>query len=832
MKRLQIRAILLITLLITTTTFGKDTITPTQPLANNETLVSSNGQYTLGFFTPAGSNNCYLGLWYSKIATQTILWVANRDKPVTNSTGILSITSKGSLTITDSNSTAVVWSAGSTGLTNPVAQLLDTGNLVVREDGGSGSYAWQGFHHPTDTMLPGMKVGVFRTSGLNVSMTSWKSDDDPSPGSYTTFMDPRGDPELFLYSTAAGSANKVWRSGAWNGVELSGSPSSSSFQGFVFSFVNNDQEVTYSYEVANNSIVSRLVINRTGVLRRTVWLGDTNQWTNDFWYAPKDQCDSYGLCGPYGACDPNRSPVCKCLLEPAFTPENPANWQLRDGKDGCIRRTPLNCIGGTDGFNKVINVKLPESANSTVDMSLSLDQCRAGCLSNCACTAYASARQDGSGCVIWVSALVDIRLYVDGGQDLFVRVAAADVVIDVAVTTPEQSHKSKSSKLAIVLSLILGVLLLAFISCFVWRRKKRSKVMLGATASFNDASNGGAGENDLDLPLFDFGTIAASTNHFSEESKLGEGGFGPVYKGKLEDTQDIAVKRLARTSVQGREEFKNEMVLIAKLQHRNLVRLLGCCIQGEERMLIYEYMPNRSLDAFLFDKEKVALLDWQTRYRIILGVTRGLLYLHQDSRFRIIHRDLKASNILLDKDMNPKISDFGMARIFGGDETDFNTRKVVGTYGYMSPEYAMDGIFSVKSDVFSYGVLVLEIVSGKKNRGVYSNSSHVNLLSHAWSLWKEGKSIQLVDESIGYSFSMDEAIRCIKLGLLCVQERPEDRPLMSSVVQMLFSDIALMPHPKQPGFAARRGPFEAESSSNKKDPSDVNDITISMLEGR
>ncbi|KAJ6790573.1 receptor-like serine/threonine-protein kinase SD1-8 [Iris pallida] len=205
------------------------------------------------------------------------------------------------------------------------------------------------------------------------------------------------------------------------------------------------------------------------------------------------------------------------------------NWQLRDGKDGCIRRTPLNCIGGTDGFNKVINVKLPESANSTVDMSLSLDQCRAGCLSNCACTAYASARQDGSGCVIWVSALVDIRLYVDGGQDLFVRVAAADVV-----TTPEQSHKSKSSKLAIVLSLILGVLLLAFISCFVWRRKKRSKVMLGATASFNDASNGGAGENDLDLPLFDFGTIAASTNHFSEESKLGEGGFGPVYKGKLE----------------------------------------------------------------------------------------------------------------------------------------------------------------------------------------------------------------------------------------------------------------------------------------------------------
>ncbi|KAJ6792221.1 receptor-like serine/threonine-protein kinase SD1-8 [Iris pallida] len=829
MKRVPFLLVTLFAALCSTTA-ARDTVTPTQPLLDNETLVSSAGHFALGFFTPANSSNRYVGLWYNKITVQTILWVANRANPVKNSTGLLSIDSEGTLKIADSSST-VVWSVSNTGLDgSPVAQLLDTGNFVVRSGGGdsSGSYAWQGFDYPTDSLIPGMKLGVDKKTGLNRNLTAWKSDNDPSPGVYCGFMNIRGDPEIYLTSSSSGT---VWRTGPWDGVQFSGIPDTVTYQGFSFSFLNDDEETTYSYYIGNQSVVSRLVVNQSGLFQRSLWLWESNQW-NFFWYAPKDPCDDYKQCGPYGACDPNSSPMCGCLVQQAFSPKNPANWALRDGSDGCVRNTALDCRNGTDGFVLVRSVKLPQASNATVDTSLSLDQCHDLCLNNCSCTAYATANVTGggSGCIIWVSELIDIRLYVGAGQDIYVRVAAADIV-----STPEQSHKSKTSKLAVALSLILGVLLLALLGCFLWRRKKRRRGLetLGVTASFNDPSNAGAADNHLDLPLFDFGAIAASTNHFSEGNKLGEGGFGPVYKGKLEDTdQDIAVKRLARTSVQGLEEFKNEVVLIAKLQHRNLVRLLGCCIQGEERMLIYEYMPNKSLDAFLFDKQKGALLDWRTRYQIILGIARGLLYLHQDSRFRIIHRDLKASNILLDKDMDPKISDFGMARIFGGDETDFNTRKVVGTYGYMSPEYAMDGVFSVKSDVFSFGVLVLEIVSGKKNRGVYSNSHHVNLLSHAWSLWKEGKSMQLVDESMSYSFSMDEVIRCIKLGLLCVQERPEDRPLMSSVILMLGSDIASLPQPKQPGFAARRGPFETESSSSKQNSSAVNDMTLTMLECR
>nr|GEX12013.1 G-type lectin S-receptor-like serine/threonine-protein kinase At1g67520 [Tanacetum cinerariifolium] len=216
---------------------------------------------------------------------------------------------------------------------------------------------------------------------------------------------------------------------------------------------------------------------------------------------------------------------------------------------------------------------------------------------------------------------------------------------------------------------------------------------LMASESFEGAStietNGRKGS---DLMVFSFATIVAATNDFAIENKLGEGGFGPVYKGKLSDEQEIAIKRLSKTSGQGLVEFKNELILIAKLQHTNLVRVLGCCIRGEEKMLIYEYMPNKSLDFFLFDETRKALLDWPKRWKIIEGIAQGLLYLHKYSRMRVIHRDLKASNVLLDVNMNPKISDFGMARIFKQNETEAMTIRVVGTYGYMSPEYAMEGM--------------------------------------------------------------------------------------------------------------------------------------------
>ncbi|KAF8669161.1 hypothetical protein HU200_051488 [Digitaria exilis] len=227
----------------------------------------------------------------------------------------------------------------------------------------------------------------------------------------------------------------------------------------------------------------------------------------------------------------------------------------------------------------------------------------------------------------------------------------------------------------------------------------------------------------VDSMMIDVSTLRAATGDFDESNKLGEGGFGAVYKaldehaGVLPDGEEIAVKRLSKSSTQGVEELKNELALVAKLKHKNLVRLVGVCLEQKERLLVYEFVPNRSLDLVLFDteSEKREQLNWGQRYKIINGIARGLQYLHEDSQLKVVHRDLKASNILLDANMNPKISDFGLARIFGRDQTQAITSRVVGTYGYMAPEYLMRGNYSVKSDAFSFGVMVLEIVTGRKN---------------------------------------------------------------------------------------------------------------------
>ncbi|XP_044470482.1 cysteine-rich receptor-like protein kinase 10 [Mangifera indica] len=340
-------------------------------------------------------------------------------------------------------------------------------------------------------------------------------------------------------------------------------------------------------------------------------------------------------------------------------------------------------------------------------------------------------------------------------------------------------------------------------------------------------TNSGGGNEFLAVESLqlDLHSIIAATCNFSEGNKIGEGGFGSVYKGTLHDGQMVAIKRLSESSRQGLKEFRNEVAVVAKLQHRNLVRLLEFCAEEEEKILVYEFVPNKSLDYFLFDQEKQGQLDWLMRCKIIRGIARGLLYLHEDSRLRIIHRDLKASNVLLYEDMNPKIADFGMARICGVNQSRGNTTRIVGTYGYMSPEYALLGEFSIKSDVYSYGVLILEIISGKKNSSFYQSDCAEGILSYAWRLWTDGRPLELTDQALGKSFHQNEVTRYIHVGLLCVQEDPADRPMIGTVLHMLTSFSVTLPIPKRPAFCVRSRTVR----SSKAMPSSVNEASITEL---
>ncbi|XP_065877420.1 cysteine-rich receptor-like protein kinase 10 [Euphorbia lathyris] len=367
----------------------------------------------------------------------------------------------------------------------------------------------------------------------------------------------------------------------------------------------------------------------------------------------------------------------------------------------------------------------------------------------------------------------------------------------VILPPPPPTGSSGDMSTAAIIAIVapsVSVLLFCMGCIFLRRRaKKNYNTLPGDASGVNEITTAGSLQVNLN-------TIQVATNNFSRDNKLGEGGFGEVYKGLLPNGQEIAVKKLSRGSSQGSEEFKNEVLLLAKLQHRNLVRLLGFCLEGEEKILVYEYVSNKSLDFFLFDEEKRGQLDWSRRYKIIGGIARGILYLHEDSRLRIIHRDLKASNVLLDGEMNAKISDFGMAKIFVVDQTQGNTSRILGTYGYMSPEYAMHGQFSVKSDMYSFGVLVLEIICGKKNSSFYQTDGAYDLGSYVWKHWREGTPMEVLDPVLEDSYSRNEVLRCIQIGLLCIQEDPIDRPSMATVVLMLNSYSVTLPMPRQPAF--------------------------------
>ncbi|KAI9075605.1 hypothetical protein K1719_042405 [Acacia pycnantha] len=785
---------------------SQDTITQGNFIRDGETLVSSNGVFELGFFSPGSSNLRYLGIWYRK-SPSTVFWVANRNTSINNDNGkgLLRLNNQGVLLLLDAKNNTMWSSDNSSPSTrikayNTFAQLLDSGNLVVKND--ALDQLWQSFDYPCDTLMPGMKLGWDQETGLDRFLSSWKSSDDPGRGDYAIKIARRGYPQIFQLK---GSMVMV-RGGSWNGFSFT--TFANHFAEHVINpeFVVNEKQVYYKFDLINNSVFSRYVMSSSGIGERFDWVIQTSSWQVTSTGAP-DTCANYAFCGANSICNISNNPFCECLR--GYEPKNFKEWNVSDWNSGCTRRVSLDC-GGGDGFKQYTSIKLPDTSSSWYNTTMNLEECKKTCLQNCSCAAYSNLdiRGEGSGCLIWFDQLLDMRQFPAGGQDLYVRVPASELD-----HFRDEGRESTGKKKLVGIAVGCAIFVMSF-------------MILGFTLIARKRKLRNSGKEVMDIPTFDLSVIIKATDNFSTINKLGEGGFGPVYKGTLEDGEELAVKRLSAKSGQGIEELKNEIVLIAKLQHRNLVKLLGCCIVGDEKLLIYEYMPNKSLDQFIFDVTRSKLLDWSKRWHIIHGIARGLIYLHIDSRLRIIHRDLKTSNILLDVYMNPKISDFGLARTFWDDQVDANTNKIVGTYGYMPPEYVVHGHFSMKSDVFSFGVIVLEIVSGKKNRGLLDREYFLNLLGHAWRLWIQGRPMELLDKCLKESCNEFEVIRCIQVGLLCVQQKVKDRPDMSAVVLMLNGE-KLLPQPRVPGFYTA-GDVLADPSHEISQ----NEISQTMLEGR
>ncbi|WZY89740.1 hypothetical protein YC2023_046475 [Brassica napus] len=694
---------------------GDAAICRESPLSLGQTLSSPGESYELGFFSPNNSRNQYVGIWFKKITPLVVVWVANREKPITSPAANLTISGNGSLILLDSRN-RVVWSStrGEPSTNKCHAKLLDTGNLVVVDE-VSGTLLWQSFENPGDTLLPLSSLTYNLAAKEKRVLTSWKSRTDPSPGEFSVELTPQVPSQLVTMK-----GNKVYkRSGPWDKTGFTGVPQMDESYASPFSLVQDvaNGKGNFSYLQRNSQLLTRVIVTSEGYVKTSHYNG--TGWVVDF-VTPANKCDIYGACGPFGLCVTSTPIKCECIK--GFVPKHKEEWKRGNKTSGCVRRKELSSCrqeatkSSTDAFYRLSNVKPPDLYKYAASFA-DKDQCRQGCLGNCSCTAFAYVT--GIGCLLWNQELMDTVQYSAGGEFLSIRLA--------------------SSELA-------------------WKSGLEQEEISGLT-------------------FFEMNTIRAATDNFKISNKLGQGGFGPVYKGILSDRKEIAVKRLSSSS-------------------------------GQDSTLKLQ-------------------IDWPKRFNIIEGVARGLLYLHRDSCLKVIHRDMKVSNILLDENMNPKISDFGLARMFQGTQHQDSTRRVVGTIGYMSPEYAWTGMFSEKSDIYAFGVLLLEIISGMKISSFNCGMEGKTLLEYAWESWLETDGVDLLDQDIASSCSPVEVARCVQIGLLCIQQQAVDRPNIAQVVSMITTTTDL-PRPQQPVFALQNHDQESTVSVLES----VNHMTQTAIYGR
>ncbi|KAL6884696.1 hypothetical protein ACP4OV_010632 [Aristida adscensionis] len=759
-----------------------DTLAAGESLSGNRTLVSAGGRFELGFFSPPGnSTQFYVGIWYAQILpVQTVIWEINRDAPVPGpSSAELAVSPDGNLILrrrAGAASGEPIWSSNTTRSCGngaaAAAVLLDTGNLQVLCGGGGNSsaaaaVAWQSFDHPTDTLMPGGWVALNKSTGAHQSLRSWRSAGDPSTGPYMIRVDPYGSGRFAFIWNGTAIYHYI---GVWNGRYFSSIPEMVMSDKYLFTYVDDGAAVNYSFQVTDPSTLSRMVMGPHGQLSMYDW-SVSGQWLLH-WATPLSQCDVYALCGPFGLCDGASSDYCRCL--PGFQPASQGDWAAQRWSAGCARKTALQCNSSnasssstTDGFLPVQNVQLPSGYDAVAGgASASPGECASACLRNCSCAAYA---YNGT-CLVWGGGgggLMNVQQLAagdTGASTMFLRLAAADL--------PPSRNRGRGTVVAasVAVAAAAALCLVVFLAARARRRRQERTV-----------------QQDGPLLVFSYAYLAHCTKNYSQ--KLGMGSFGSVYRGTLPDGTAVAVKRLeGSASAQGEKQFRTEVRTLGTIQHVNLVRLRGFCATERERLLVYDYMPNGSL-ASLLGGERVRMLDWGARFGIMVGVARGLAYLHEQCQERIVHCDVKPENILLDAAFCPRVADLGMAKLIGREFSRALTT-ARGTVGYLAPEWILGLPVTAKADVYSYGMMLLELISGRRNGDTAGRGMGYFPL---WAAGRvgEGRFMEVLDERLAAAGGADaeEVGRACNVACWCIQQSEALRPTMGEVVQVLEGSV-------------------------------------------
>jgi hypothetical protein len=765
-------------LVVAATAFARDTILPGEGISGNQTLVSRNGVFELGFFSPGTDIYHFLGVRIRNMPTNAgtpTFWFGDRVYISDLPSAALQLFGD-RLYITE-NGTNLWWSsvAGGGGpapapASAAVAVLLDSGNLVVRDQANSSLVLWQSFDYPGDALLPGARLGLDGDTGNNVSMTytntnSWHNSSlsiDPDQRRRNGF---------------------VLTTDGWDVLR-------GTFPEWMVSSQDNGSSLLLLKIRQGAGMAEHLQLHLGQVSLRS-WSSSAGCWVAR-WTFPSDCKSSAFFCGRFGACTSNGT--CGCV--DGFEPAKPSEWQLGYFVNGCSRSLPLSCTADNgltaehdDSFVLLDNLQgLPyNSQNVTAEGD---EGCREACLSKCYCVAY--AYDDDSGCKLWYNYLYNVSF------------AATPPYSKVYVRLGSELRAQKDSKTTGIVFMVVGLTATAcviLILALVWRYRDR-RALFATCRNFQEVEGS--------LAVYPYAQIKRATRNFSD--KLGEGGFGCVFRGTMPGPTVVAVKCLKGFG-QADKQFRAEVQTLGVIRHTNIVPLLGFCVKGSTRLLVYQYMDNGSLDAHLFSENNPCLLNWDLRYRIAHGIAKGLAYLHEECQDCIIHCDIKPENILLDAEFGVKIADFGMAKLLGREFSSALTT-IRGTMGYLAPEWVSGQPITKKADVYSFGIVLLEIVSGRRTTRRLKFGSHRYFPLYAAAQLNEGNVLSLLDRRLEGNANVEELDVACRVACWCIQDEESDRPSMAQVVRMLEGvlDAEIPPVP-----SSFKNLIEGENSSTSSE---------------